>query len=206
VVTGVSEAFIYYEFYRVGALIKKSLEKIDDELEFLLFVLDLVVNDARKEGVDLLQINMETVRNAVQDIKNSFGEKLGMLSKMVVDEMRSKLLKLVNSRICTYNDLDELTKRVGKDRAVIECYKQNIVACRDESSKFIDLKENEKMLNVVYFLPSGEVERIYIKYSPGREKIKPTTPPIVPAVYEKCLGVKVELEKRIETEFEGKRL
>lgn len=186
-----SEAFIYYEFYRVGALIRKSLEKIDDELEFLLYVLDLVVNDARKEGVDSLQI-VETVHNAVQGIKNSVGEKLGMLSKMVMDVMRSKLLKLVNGKICTYSDLDELAKRVSKDRAVIECFKQNIVVCRDESSKFTDLKENEKMLNVVYFLPSGEVERIYIKYSPGREKIEPATPPIVPAVYEKCLGIKVE--------------
>jgi len=188
-----SEAFIYYEFYRVGALIRRSLEKIDDELESLLFVLDLVASDARKEGVDPLQVgNMEAVRYAVQDIKNSVGEKLGARSKMVMDAARSRLLKLVNSKICTYSDLDELAERVGKDRAVIECFKQNIVACRDESSKFTDLKENEKMLNVVYFLPSEEVERIYIKYSPGREKIKPATPPIVPATYEKCLGIKVE--------------
>ena len=188
-----SGAFIYYEFYRVGALIRKSLEKIDDELELLLYVLDLAVNDARKEGADPLQVgNMEAVRHAVQDIKNSVGERLGMLSKMVMDAMRSELLKLVNSKICTYSDLDELVKRVGKDRAVIECYKQNIVACKDEPSKFFGLEENEKMLSVVYFLPSGEVERIYIKYSPGREKIKPTTPPIVPATYEKCLGIRVE--------------
>jgi hypothetical protein len=195
VVSGVSEAFIYYEFYRVGALIRKSLEKIDDELEFLLYVLDLVVNDARKEGVDPLQVaNMETIHNAVQGIKNSVGEKLDMLSKMVMDAMRSELLKLANSKICTYSDLDELAKRVSKDRAVIECFKQNIVVCRDESSKFIDLKESEKMLNVVHFLPSGEVERIYIKYSPGREKTKPATLPIVPATYEKCLGIKVEID------------
>jgi hypothetical protein len=31
----VGEAFIYYKLYRVGTLIRKSLEKIDDELDVL---------------------------------------------------------------------------------------------------------------------------------------------------------------------------
>ncbi|MCC6057044.1 MAG: hypothetical protein LM583_10255 [Desulfurococcaceae archaeon] len=190
-----SEAFIYYEFYEIGAKIKKSMERIDEELDTLLMSLDLLINNAKKDNVDPQQIdNMITVYYAIQRVKNYVDENLCVYSKLVMDAMRNELLKLMNSKICTYSDLDELVKRVGKDRAIIECYKQNIVVCRDATSMFIDLEKDEKMIDVVYFIPNGEPARMYIRYSPGRERIRGAYYPIVPAVYVKCLGVKVEAE------------
>jgi hypothetical protein len=59
---------------------------------------------------------------------------------------------------------------------------------------FIDLGSGEKVVNVLYFLPSVEIERAYVRYIQGSEKIKTVTRAIVPAVYEKCLGIKVEVE------------
>jgi len=118
-------------------------------------------------------------------------ERLGVYSKMVANSMRSKLLGLLGNKVCTYSDLDELVKRFGKERAIIECYKQNIVVCRDASNVF-GLGEGEKMIDVVYFKPDGTPDRMFIRYVPGYEKIRYGTLPIVLAVYEKCLGIKVD--------------
>ena len=184
-----TSAFVYYEFYEVGERLAKAMNRIGGELNDLLTSLDALVERAKRENADPLAIEtMITVYYAVQTVKNSVGEKLGVYIKMVAESMRSKLLNLLGNRICTYSDLNELTKRFGVERAIVECYKQNIVACRDAPNA----QEGEKMIDVIYFKPDGAPDRILIRYLPGNEKLRYGTLPIILAVYEKCLGVKVD--------------
>jgi len=191
-----NEAFIYYEFYSIGFKIKKAMEKISDEIDTLLIALDFLISEAKKEKIDPQKINtMIEVYYALQNIKNFVNERLGVHSKMVMDLMRNELLKLVGGKICTFEDLEILAKGANSKRAIIECFKQNIITCRDDTDKFITTSEDEKILNVVYFLPNGTVERSYISYRKGYEKDARSPYPIVLAAYEKCLGVKVEVNE-----------
>jgi hypothetical protein len=189
-----SEPFICFDFLDVGRVMDKFRVSVVSEGKTIASKLESLIKRAREENVDPVIIDsMMSTMFSVLDVVNYVDNRLSALVKSIEWFMESALCGLSRKNICTYEKLQELMKRFGEARGAIECYKQNIVACRDVTSNIVTAREGEKVLDVIYFEPSGELERKLIGYLPGNEKIKPATPPIVAATYEKCLGIKVEV-------------
>jgi len=81
-----------------------------------------------------------------------------------------------------------MAEKMGRRRALVECYKQNIVTCRDITNEFTDLREGEKVAEAIVLLHDATPLRVYVKSPPETKQ----PPPIIEAVYEKCLGIKFE--------------
>jgi transcriptional regulator of NAD metabolism len=63
-----------------------------------------------------------------------------------------------------------------------------------EADQFTDVEEGERIVEVIYYHPIYGIRRTSMLYKKGSEKIKGAFHPLVQAVYEKCLGIKVEFE------------
>jgi hypothetical protein len=183
-----SEAFVYYRFYEIGRRIDEVRKEIVERLEAILKELDKLISDARKEWVDPMQIdNMITTFFEIKNVADFANEKLGYYSKLIVNAMINALQRLLISKMCTFEDFERMSKEMGKERALVECYKQNVVACRDTTKEFTDLREGEKVVEAIVLSPDATPLRLYVKSPPVAKQ----HPPSIEAVYEKCLGVKV---------------
>jgi len=87
--------------------------------------------------------------------------------------------------LCTYV---ELAKGCSSFRDVIECWKRNILHCRDITDDILNPRPNHRYIEVVYVTPYIEPRKAVIVYEEGAEKEK--AHPLVLAAYEKCLGKK----------------
>jgi hypothetical protein len=190
-----SEPFICYDFLDVGRRIDKFRSDVVGNGKAIVAKLESLIKRARNENVDPLIIdNMISAMFSVLNVIDYVDERLSMLVKSIERFMDSASCGISKKNVCTHERMQELVNRYGGARGVIECFKQNIVACKDITSSIVTAREGEKVLDVVYFEPSGELERELVGYLPGGERIKHATPPIVAATYEKCLGIRVEVE------------
>jgi hypothetical protein len=186
-----SEAFVYYKFYEIGRKIDEARNEIVGRLEVILKELDKLISDARREGVDPMQIdNMITTFFEVRSVMDFVDKKLGYYGKLIVDAMRNAIQRLLLNKVCTFEDFERMSKEMGKERALVECYKRNVVACRDITKEFTDLREGEKVVEAVVLLPDATPLWLYVESPPTIKQY----PPLVEAVYEKCLGMKVRAD------------
>jgi len=172
-----TSAFICYELVRL----KPSGESFNT-LNQLSIELKHLADRARREGFTQLAERIEQARGAVEELVRKVNSLLEEASKAVEDLIWSELCGLRKEGICT--------EIVSDRRAVIECYKKNIVACRDATDDFISLEPGVRAIEAIYYTPSGSIERGVFLYWPGKER-SPTRLDAL-AVYEKCLGVRVE--------------
>jgi uncharacterized phage infection (PIP) family protein YhgE len=173
----VAPAFICYELVRL----KPSGESFNT-LNQLLTMLESLASKAKREGFAQLAERMEETRRKIEEIAGRVNSLLEEASKAVEDLIWSELCGLKKENICK--------EIVRGRRAMIECYKRNIVACRDATDDFISLEPGVKAIEAIYYSPSGSIERGVFLYWPGKER-GPTRIDAL-AVYEKCLGVHVE--------------
>jgi len=187
-----SEAFVYYKFYRIGQRIDEARKEIVGRLEVILKELDQLIKDAKREGVDPMQIdNMIMTYFEVQNVVDFADKKLGYYSKLIVDMMRNAIQLLLLNKMCTFEDFERMPKEMDKEKALVECYKQNVVACRDITKEFTDLREGEKVVEAIVLMPDATPLWLYVKSPPTIKQ----HPPPVEAVYEKCLGIKVRTDE-----------
>jgi hypothetical protein len=107
------EVFIYQRFYDVGNDMKNAVDRINGELAGLIIQLEKLINDARNANIDPQVIDyMVTVRHSIHRVKKYADEVLGYYSRLVIDYVKNELLKYVDGKICTDNDLRELVNRV----------------------------------------------------------------------------------------------
>jgi len=90
----------------------------------------------------------------------------------------------MGSEYCTLNDL----VKARSFRDIIECWKRNILSCKDVTNEFITVKPGRRYIEVHFIDFEGEHGITVIEYEPGDEKFK--YHPLVLAAYEKCLGIK----------------
>jgi len=90
----------------------------------------------------------------------------------------------MSSDYCTLKELS----RAKSFRDVIECWKRNILSCRDVSDEFRGSRLGRRYIEVEFINLNGEHGETIIVYEPGAEKEK--LHPLVLAAYEKCLGIK----------------
>ena len=172
-----TSAFICYELVRL----KPSRESFNT-LNQLSIELKHLADRARREGFTQLAERIEQVRGVVEGLVRKVNNLLEEVSKAVEDLIWSELCGLRKEDICT---------EIVKDRrAMIECYKRNIVACRDVTTNFTNLEPGVRAIEAVYYTPNGSIEKRVFLYWPGRESGLVRIDAL--AVYEKCLGARVE--------------
>jgi hypothetical protein len=190
-----SDPFICYELIDIGRRARFDRDEFSKVIDHLARGLMSLVDKARKEnaGTQLVD-SMMLIYSILIRIKEDTTGKLEMLAKYIDDLIKSGVCSLEKRDVCTSDEFAKLVAEIGFRRAAVECFKKNIVACRDITNMFMSVKEGERIAEVIYYDPISGINRIMVKYSKGREKIKGAFFPIVPAVYEKCLGIKVEVE------------
>jgi len=175
-----SPAFICYELVRMKP--SRSLGKLD----WLPTELRRLEEEAKREGLVELAEKIEEAREKAEGLIRQIESALEGITKTLDDLAWSELCGLRREEICSEITVKYLQGR----RALIECYKKNIVACKEVTSDFENLEPGFRAIEAVYYTSSGSLERNIFLYWPGREK-KPARLDAL-AVYEKCLGIKVE--------------
>jgi hypothetical protein len=174
-----SEPFICYELLRA-----KPNESALDRLMHSAKLLEHLADKARREGHSQLAERIALINNSLQSLLRMLELELEKISKSIDELMSSELCGLGVSGICTSSELYELARQMGR-RGVIECFKRNIVACRDVTSEFVDLEPDTRAIEAVYYFPNGQLNRAIVLHGPGKRHLRPDAL----AVVEKCLGV-----------------
>jgi hypothetical protein len=192
----VSEKFVCFDLSELGKTISSLKEQLNSMFKVLTEKLADLVDRGKGERADpLLAQNIATIYHTLHYAVLVFGDKLEISEREIKTLVRSHLCGLARDDICTYREFEDLERSFGRERAVVECLKKNIVECREVTSEFFDLEEGARAVEVIYYEPTGELAKRTVVYRPGSEKIRGAFHPIVPAAYEKCLLVRVEIEE-----------
>jgi hypothetical protein len=190
-----SDPFICYDLIDIGRRARFDRDELSKVIDHLARDLMSLIDRARKENASTQLVDsMMIIYSMLIRINEDTAGKLEMLAKYIDDLIKSGVCNLENIDVCTSDEFAKLIAEIGFRRAAIECFKKNIVACRDITNLFMNVKDGERIADVIYYDPVYGISRTSVKYSKGREKIRGAFFPIVPAVYEKCLGIKVEVE------------
>jgi hypothetical protein len=190
-----SDPFICYYLIDIGRRVRFSRDDFSKAIDNLAEDLMSLIDRARKDNASAQLVdNMVLIHNMLLKVEEVTSDMLEKLAKYIDDLLKSDICNLEKRDVCTGDEFAKLVSEVGYRRAVVECYKKNIIACRDVTIMFKNVKEGERVFEVIYHEPVYGINRVTVKYSKGREKVRGAFFPIVPAAYEKCLGIKVEVE------------
>jgi hypothetical protein len=190
-----SDPFICYELIDIGRRARFDRDEFSKVVDHLAEDLMALIDRARKENASApLVDSMTLIHSILLRIKEITADNLEQLAKYIDDLIKSSVCNLEKRDVCTSDEFAKLVAEIGFRRAAVECFKKNIVACRDITNMFMSAKEGERIAEVIYYDPISGINRTMVKYSKGREKIRGAFFPIVPAVYEKCLGINVDVE------------
>jgi len=190
-----SDPFICYELIDIGRRARFDRDSFSEVVDHLAKDLMALIDKARKDNASASLVNsMAFIHRILLQIKEVTASNLEQLAKYIDDLIKSSVCSLEKSDVCTGDELAKLIAELGYRSGAIECFKKNIVACRDITNMFINVEEGERIVEVIYYDPIYGIKRTSVRYKKGREKIGGAFYPVVPAVYEKCLGIKVEVE------------
>jgi hypothetical protein len=188
-----SDPFICYDLIDIGRRARFDSGDFSKVIDHLARGLVSLVDKARKENASSQLVDsMMLIYNMLLRVKEDTAAKLEQLAKYIDDLLKSGVCNLEKRDVCTSDELAKLVAEIGFRRAAVECLKKNIVACRDITNLFADVEEGERIVEVIYYDPIYDIKRTSVRYKKGWEKIRGGFHPLVPAVYEKCLGINVE--------------
>jgi len=188
-----NEPFICYDVLNISKRARFNREDFSKVLEYMAEEVKALVDRASRENANIQLIeSLKNIYDSLLKLREDINIKLEDIARDVDNLVRSDLCKLEKADICTFDKLQELIKDYSHRRALIECFKKNIVTCRDVTKEFIDLEKDEKVLEVLFYNLDGTIKKSYVTYKQNKLKIKEYTRPIVPATYEKCLNISVE--------------
>lgn len=176
------EAFICYELVRVKEGVSLAC------FGGLARNLEELAERARGLGYRELAERISEIHSRLSSLLHVVERALGEVSASIDELASSSLCGLRAEGICTLSELSGLLEREGR-RGAIECFKRNIVACRDAASELVDLEPGVTAVEALYYSPSGRLTKAVFLYRPGKEREVAVRTDAL-AVFEKCLGVR----------------
>lgn len=188
------EPFICYDALNIGKRARFNREHFSKVLEYMAEETKALIDSASREGASARLVeSLKSIHDSLLKLREDVSVKLEDVARSIDSLIRSDVCGLEKADICTFKELPELVKAYGYKRALVECFKKNVVACRDVTKEFTDLEKDEKVLEVVFYDLDGSIRKSYVRYKQDGSKIKDFTRPVVPAAYERCFGVHVEV-------------